>query len=105
MSIMVELENACQSLIERCNSNEFVDAMYKDILDILANHDIGVEYFADEDEFDQFIGNLVYETEKSTSLDFHPTLGLIELLVDLNSKIEKKKIGDYVWTENQDLNL
>ena len=69
------------------DSDDFYSSFREAAVDVVARQGVGVSDFVDEDEYHQFIEDLIDQAERSVKMEFVPTLKLVGLVQDL---IEKK---------------
>ncbi len=92
MSIILELKEAFISIVEHNDSDYFYSNMREDTVQIVSDHGVGPDDFIDEDEYHQFIEDLMDQAERSVSMQFIPTPKLVGLVGDLNDKIMERAV-------------
>jgi hypothetical protein len=91
MSIILELKYEFITIVAHSDSDDFYQAMLESTVDVVRRNGITPEDFVDEEEYDQFIENLMDQADRSVSLQFIPTPKLVGLVGDLTDKIKEKK--------------
>lgn len=92
MSIILELKYEFTTIMTHSDSDDFYQAMWESTTDVVRRNGITPKDFVDEEEYDQFIGNLMDQAERSLRIEFVPTVKLVNLVGDLTDKIMEKAV-------------
>ena len=90
-----QLREIIIEIVEINDSDNFGNETYEAVVDLLSSNGIEESDFVDEDEYHQFVSEIMDQSLESVRISFNPSTQLIDLLAEIERIKESKKCQYY----------